>query len=178
MHQSVSNPACSPDIQRAVTFDAWPRVASLIDRGGGQVGIAPASSPSAAPSQAPNLVKLLGSRSGRVIIWNPGSEQGSGGGTPRAQGSLGARVNPEGGSNGGQEPVQGSPSHSPGPSEPQPEPRTIVGQTVSSAGNTVEATTDSVGNALGGSDNPGVGGAVGSLGETVNGTLQSLAGGL
>ena len=159
----------------SVTFDAWPRAASLIGGGGGKVsiGTAPTSAPVAAPSQVPNLVKLLGSGGGRVTIWKPRSEQGSAGQAPRAQGT---QVSPEGGSTGGQEPVQASPPPSQGPSEP--EPRTIVGQTVSSTGDTVEATTDSVGDALGGSDNQGLGGTVANLGETLNGTLQGLAGSL
>ena len=163
----------------AVTFDAWPRAASLIERGGGQVsiGTSPTSAPATAPSQAPDLVKLLGSGGGTVTHRNPRSEQGSAGGAPSAQGSLGPEVNPEeGGSTVGQEPVQGGPPPGPGPSEPQP--RTIVGQTVSSTGNTVQATTDSLGDALGGSDNPGLGGTVSSLGQTLNGTLQGLANGL
>jgi hypothetical protein len=162
----------------AVTFDAWPRAASLIGGGGGKVsiGTAPTSAPVATPSQAPNLVKLLGSGAAPVTIWKPHSDNGSAGRAPGAHGSLGPQVNPKGGSTGGQEPVQASPPPGQGPSEP--EPRTIVGQTVSSTGDTVGATTDSVGNALGGSDNPGLGGTVANLGETVNGTLQNLAGSL
>jgi len=77
----------------AVTFDAWPRAASLIGGGGGKVSI------ETAPTSAP---------------------------------------------------VQASPPPSQGPSEP--EPRTI--------------------------DNPGLGGTVANLGETLNGTLQNLAGSL
>ena len=162
----------------AVTFDAWPRAASLIGGGGAKVsiGTAPASAPVAAQSQAPNLTKLLGPGAGRVTIWKPHLDRGSAGHAPRARGSLGPQVNPKGAPTGGQEPVQASPPPSQPPSEP--EPRTIVGQTVSSTGNTVEATTDSVGNALGGSDNQGLGGTVANLGQTVNGTLQDLAGGL
>jgi hypothetical protein len=47
---------------------------------------------------------------------------------------------------------------------------------VSGAGNTVQRTTDTLGNALGGSSGPGLGGLVGGVGRTLNDTLQSLAG--
>jgi hypothetical protein len=160
----------------AVTFDAWPRAARLIDRGNAQVsiGTAPTSTSTSAPSRVPTANVLGGN----------GPKSGGGGGTssqrvhparaPKTQGSLGGSVNTPG-STGEQTPTEGTPP-SQGPSEPGP--RTIIGQTVSSAGNTVEATTDSVGNVLGGSGEPGLGGTVGSLGETINGTLQGLAGGL
>lgn len=160
-----------------VTFDAWPRAASLFDRQAGQVGIATAPAPApAAASQAPNLVKLLGHGAGQVATGRVGAGRGSAGHKSQAKGSLSPQVGPNGGSTGGQEPVQSAPPSGQGPSEPQP--RTIVGQTVSTTGNTVEATTNSVGDALGGSENPGLGGTVAGLGETVNGTLQELAGGL
>jgi hypothetical protein len=51
-----------------------------------------------------------------------------------------------------------------------------VQQTVSSVGNTVQGTTTVLGNTLGGSESPGIGGLVGGLGQTVNTTLQGLVG--
>jgi hypothetical protein len=53
----------------------------------------------------------------------------------------------------------------------------VVSQTVSNVGNTVQATTDGVGDALGGSDSSGLGGVVGGVGKTLNNQLQSLVGG-
>ena len=52
----------------------------------------------------------------------------------------------------------------------------MVRGAVSTVGNSVEGTTNVVGDTLGGNSNPGVGGLIGGLGRTVNSTVQGLVG--
>ena len=52
----------------------------------------------------------------------------------------------------------------------------MVTQTVSGVGNTVQKDTESLGDTLGGSSSPGLGGVIGGLGRNLNNDLQTLAG--
>jgi hypothetical protein len=52
----------------------------------------------------------------------------------------------------------------------------VVSQALSGVGNTVESDTKSLGDTLGGSSSPGLGGVLGGVGRTLNNDLQSLAG--
>jgi hypothetical protein len=54
-------------------------------------------------------------------------------------------------------------------------PSNAVSQTLSGAGNTVQSSTERLGNSLGGSSSPGLGGLLGGVGRTLNSDLQSLA---
>ncbi|MDX6606595.1 MAG: hypothetical protein QOD14_1135 [Solirubrobacterales bacterium] len=152
-----------------VTFNAWPHPGNLFGRGG---EVAVKNSPTSSPAQQAttlNLTKLLGGRAAPSA--RRASDRGK---APRGNGvltgSLGGSTGAPGGSPGRQLPVE-SPQP---PSGPQP--RNAVSQVVSGAGNTVQRTTDTLGNALGGSSSPGLGGLVGGVGRTLNDTLQSLAG--
>jgi hypothetical protein len=61
------------------------------------------------------------------------------------------------------------------PSQSQ-QPSNAVSQALSGVGNTVQSSTERVGNCLGGSSSPGLGGLLGGVGRSLNSDLQSLAG--
>jgi hypothetical protein len=158
-----------------VTFNAWPHAGSVLGIGDrpGEVALQTAAKPAPTPvtQQAPsvNLVKLLGGRTP--------SRQSS----VRGGGSLGSVNNPgpdgngdfpggSPGTGGGQPQGAQPPASTPSP------PLNVVGEAVSGVGNNLQSDTDSIGNSLGGTNSSGLGGLVGGLGRTVNGSLQSLAG--
>jgi hypothetical protein len=114
-------------------------------------------------------VKLLGprpatSRQGTHVGGTRGAsglDQGERGGSPSE-----IRALPD---SGGGQPQDAEP-----PSSPQP--RNAGSQVLSGVGNTVESDTESLGNRLGGSSTPELGGVLGGVGRTLNSDLQSLAG--
>lgn len=159
-----------------VTFSAWPQAGSLFgDGGGGDVALQetakPPPSKGTSAASGPNLVRLLGRGAGTTASGAPRFNGGRVGGQPGALvPGPGNGAPPGGSSEGGQQP-QGA---------PQAPSRTtqanVVGQTVSGVGNTVQKDTESLGNSLGGSSGPGLGGVIGGLGRTLNNDLQTLAG--
>jgi hypothetical protein len=162
-----------------VTFYSWPQTGRLLGGGGEAAVLNSTATPapaSAAHPGIPNLATLLGGGAGTT------SRGGAPGGGPGGNGSL---PNGKGNGNGGLPGVPeviapGSNGSGPAPSPPSPgggPPRNAVSQTVSNVGNTVQTTTDGLGEALGGSDSPGLGGVVGGVGQALNDKLQSLAGG-
>ena len=94
---------------------------------------------------------------------------GSGTESPRPGEGTGGL--PQGGSNG-----QGSPPQQVAQPPSTTKQCNVVSQTVSRVGNTVQKDTESLGNTLGGSSSPGLGGVLGGLGNTLNNDLQALAG--
>jgi hypothetical protein len=156
-----------------VTFNTWPHTGGLLG-GGGDVALQEPASPAPALSSGPDLVRLLGgagASSGPRGGVNPGGLDGIGGndlGSGGSGGSPGGFRGPSGGSDGQPQGAQQPPSDN--------RTRNVVSQTLSGAGNTVQSDTDSLGNALGGTSNPGLGGVLGGIGRTLNNDLQSLAG--
>lgn len=158
-----------------VTFNAWPHVGNLLGGRAGNVALSSTAAGEQAPAAPPatlNLVQLLGGGPaathpprGHRIVPPHGIGGGIGGTAPGANGSQ-----PGGPTGGGQTPVAS-------PTGPAPQPKNVVQQTVSNVGNTVQSDTTSLGDALGGSSSPGLGGLVGGAGKTVNGLLQTLGGG-
>lgn len=156
-----------------VTFSAWPRPGSLFGDGGGpDVALQEAATPPPAHRTAQsgglNLVKLLGARAGRGVAASPNQRTVHPGGS--ADGLIPGGGSGTDGARGGQ-PQGGEPSPPSAPSRSN-----AVSQAVSGAGNTLQSDTDSLGDSLGGSSSPGLGGVVGRLGKTLNNTLQGLAG--
>lgn len=161
-----------------ITLKTWPRAGDLLPGGGHDASLTSAAKP--APQSLPestglNLVSLLGAPAGST-----GSPRGPIGGTADPGNGL---TPGDGGGDLGGSPTQpgaggGQPQGAePPPSESQPQPPSnAVSDVVSGAGNTVESTTKSLGDALGGSSSPGLGGVLGGLGRTLNNDLQSLAG--
>ena len=156
-----------------VTFNAWPHAESLLGPGAGGSGVLgatakPAATPGPARSSTLSLATLLG---GGATPGQGGARTGSGG--------IGNGVNPGGigeAPGGSEGPGGGEPQGAqPPPPSPAP-PRNAVSQTVSVVGDTVQSSTESVGDTLGGSSSPGLGGVVGGLGRTLNDDIQSLAG--
>jgi hypothetical protein len=165
------------------TFESWPRPESLLPGGGGDNVTLDASTAGireqSSASSPPDLIELLGAGgpaapAGTAAPSSPvlpapsvqppaGSEIGGGGGG--------------GGSPGGTEPP-GSPTQivQPPPAAQTTSSPNLVQQTVSSVGTTVQGTTTVFGDTLGGSENPGLGGLVGGLGQSLNSSLQGLAG--
>ena len=152
-----------------VTFNTWPHTGDVL--GGEDGGAALESSATARPLLAQrhstlNLVRLFGAGPGGT------TRHPSGGGPSIPHGGVpGSNVAP-GGSGGWQAPIE-----SPRPPSPPTQPANVVREVISGAGNAVQSGTDDLGNALGGSDSPGLGGVVGGVGRTLNSDLQSLAGG-
>lgn len=148
-----------------VTFDSWPRGGTQAGGGDGQVSL---------NTTAPTAETFNPTAGNLAKIFNPGSAAAAASAGARhhaaSQRSPGTQGTLEGGT-GNQAPVE-----SPQPPTSGGGPTGIVGRTISGLGNTVEGTTDSVGNVLGGSSGPGVGGVVAGLGHTVNGTLHGLVG--
>jgi hypothetical protein len=155
-----------------VTFNAWPHPGALF-RDGGDVAVKNASTSSPAQPTTLNLTQLLGGGAASATRHRGANRGNAPNGNDVLTGGTGGSTGVPGGSGGGQSPV-GSPQ--PQPPSPPSQPRSLVGQVVSDAGNTVQGTTDTLGNALGGSSSPGLGGVVGGVGRTLNNTLQSLAG--
>ena len=154
-----------------VTFDAWPRPGGFFEGTDGSVQVtAPvATSVASPPASAPGVVNPAG-----------GTLSPAGGGAthrvrphpaPDSGGSLLGGPSP-GGPSGAQGPVE-----APAPPPPEPPPSSnVVSRTVSTVGETVEGTTNVVGDTLGGNSSPGLGGLVGGLGRSLNGTVQGLVG--
>jgi hypothetical protein len=157
----------------AVTFDAWPHGNPF--GGGGNVALSArtASAPVPPPGTL-NLVKLLGggpvattARGGRPHLAAPiatgglpspnGQAPGGANGTPPAPG-------------GGQGPVS-----TPQPPSPPSQPANLLSQTVSGAGNTVQGSTQSLGNTVNSATGTTLGNVVSGAGGTLNSDLQSLA---
>jgi hypothetical protein len=155
-----------------VTFKTWPHTGGTL-LGDGRVDVALESTAKPAPpagSSTLNVVKLLGGsgtvaphqdvgRSGPGGIGN-GSAPGFSPGDPTAPGLGGS--------------VRQGVEQQPPPASPRSS--NAVSQLLSGAGNTVQSDTESLGDTLGGSSTPGAGGVVGGLGQTLNNTLQDLAG--
>jgi hypothetical protein len=148
-----------------LTFSTWPHTGDLLGGVDGDASLNSSATPSPPPAHRGTL-NLLGGGPGQATSHRSGGARlpASNGGVP------GSNLGP-GGSGGGQTPVE--------PSQPPPpptQPRSVVGQVVAGAGNAVQSSTDAIGNALGGSDSPGLGGVVGGVGRTLNSDLQSVAG--
>jgi hypothetical protein len=156
-----------------VTFNSWPHAGSLlgVGAGGDDVVLHGIAKPARTPGRSStlNLVRLLG---GGATSPQAGARTRSGG--------FGHGLNPGGNGEapGGSTGLGGGPPQEaqPPPSSPAP-PRNAVSQAVSAVGDTVQSNTESLGNTLGGSSSPGLGGVVGGLGRTLNNDIQSLAGG-
>ena len=156
-----------------VTFSAWPHPGSLFgDDGGGDVALREIATPPPAQPTAQagglNLVKLLGAGAGRGTAGSPNQRgvHGAGSADGLIPGDGPGTSGPRGGQpQGGEQAPPSAPSRS-----------NVVSQAVSGAGNTLQSDTDSLGDTLGGSSSPGLGGVVGGLGKTLNNTLQGLAG--
>jgi hypothetical protein len=161
-----------------VTFKTWPHAADLLGDGGGEVALESTAKPARGQGTAestPNVVRLPGGSA-------PASARQSG---TRGGGSIGIRNGQIPGGNGlAPGGSTGQPGGSTGeqpqgaqqpPSEPT-QPTNVVSKAVSDVGNTVQQSTDGLGDALGGSSSPGLGGVLGGAGRTLNDNLQSLAG--
>ena len=160
-----------------VTFKTWPHTGGLLGGDHGQVALQGAATPAPARN-APhasglNLVKLLGGQ---------GSGTGLSRGSARSTGLDGSGLISQGngGSGGSGEqpggPGSGQPQGAQQPPSEPAQPSNVVSQTVSAVGNTVANDTESLGDTLGGSTSPGLGGLVGGVGRALNDNLQSLAG--
>ena len=158
-----------------VTIKTWPHAGDLLPGGGHDASLqsTAAQGPEAlAPSSGLNLVQLLGGTgSAGTSPGSDGARAGDGNGLTQGEngGAIGGAPS-QPGTGGGQ--PQGA---QPPPSESQ-QPSNAVSEALSGTGNTVQDTTTNLGNALGGSSSPGLGGVVGGLGQTLNNTLQGLAG--
>ena len=156
-----------------VTFKTWPHTGSLLSIGGGDVALQdPAAPPpglSSRGNSAINPSKLLGGgapvtprqtvgRGGRAGIEN-GPVSGGEGGLP--------------GGSGGSSPGQSLGAQP--PSSP-PASSNVVGQAVSGVGNTVQHTTENLGNTVDNATGTSLGNVVSGIGSTVNQNLQALAG--
>jgi hypothetical protein len=160
-----------------VTFNNWPKTGQLFGGSSGNVRVdtIPALPPPPRPN-VPNLAALLGAgatgggAAGPVPAIPvstpaaPGAPSG-GGGVVNAPGTGGTGV-------GG-----GGATSSPQAMNPPTTTRATnpVSQLLSGVGNNVQSDTNALGQSLGGSSSPGLGGVVGGLGQTVNSTLQGLA---
>lgn len=159
-----------------VTFKTWPHTGGLLGGGGGDIALqeAPTPAPARAGTSGLNLVRILGG-TGRTA---PSGHTGGTGGS-RGDGLVpGANAVPPGGptglpgGSGGGQPQDAQP---PPPSSPTQSPN-VVRDAVSGLGNTLQSDTDGLGDTLGGSSSPGLGGVVGEVGRTVNSDVQALAG--
>jgi hypothetical protein len=149
------------------TFESWPRPESLFPGSGDNVTLDATTAGIRQPPAESSPPDLSPVRVQPPAIPSPGgSELGGGGGGAPGGGTAPGGTAPQGSPS---EPAQAPPG------APTPGPN-VVQQTVSGVGNTVEGTTTVLGDTLGGSSSPGLGGLVGGLGQTVNSTLQSLAG--
>jgi hypothetical protein len=151
-----------------VTFNAWPDAGELI---GGGVTLGGTASSGPSQSTAPSLIKLLGSRTGPAT-------RHQGGGRGLAPGSVrnGLSGTGNGGTNGLSGGSGGGEPQGAQPPSASSQPRSVISQVVSGAGDTVQQTTDTLGSDLGGSTSRGLGGVLGGVGRTLNTDLQSLAG--
>jgi hypothetical protein len=163
-----------------ITIKTWPHAGDLLPGGGHDASLTSTATPAgqgSAQSSGINLVQLLGANgpagtsraSGGAGVgtgtgdgMTPNVGGGDLGGSPSQPGSRGGQPQ------GAQQPSSGSQSPS--------QPSNAVSETVSGVGNTVQGATTSLGDALGGSSGPGLGRVVGGLGQTLNNTLQGLAG--
>jgi hypothetical protein len=154
-----------------VTFKTWPHAGGLFGGGGGDVALSGAANPARAPaaSSSPNLVKLFGA--GGAASPRRGSVDGGGsGGADRGRSpGDGVQGRSETGDDRASQPQAAKP-----PSSPQQ--GNIVRDTVSGVGEAVQGNTENLGDTLGGSDSPGLGGVLGGVGRTLNNDLKSLAG--
>ena len=157
-----------------VTFNAWPDASGLFTFGGGQaeVGLS-TSEPSGKGTRArtlPPLVTVAGTPAGSVTnrggTGRPGLNDGSGGNG----GTGGGNGTSPGGS--GDAPAQ-QPTAPAGSAQ---QSGNVVTNTVSGLGNTVEQDTTSLGNTLNDATGTNLGDLVTGVGQTLNGTLQGLAG--
>ena len=171
-----------------VTFNAWPQAGSLLGDGGGPGILNTTATPAAGPG-IPSLVTLLGGTPGAAGPPRGGARGGAPSGSdslPDGTGGLPGQAGvtaPGSTAPGSTAPGSAGPGSSgsgPAPSPPPSgggPPINAVSQTVSSVGNAVQTSTDGLGDSLGGSDSPGLGGVVGGVGKALNDQLQSLAGG-
>jgi len=160
-----------------VTFDSWPRAGQLITGADGNIALdnVTAQAPAAPRPQAPNLAALLGGPATPALAAPPAGAPGRVVSRPRPNrgaGPVSGQISPQG-NGGGTVTVP--------PRQPQPPTQSggggnAVTRTLSGLGNNVESDTNELGNTLGGSSSPGLGGLVGGVGRTVNNTLQALAG--
>jgi len=156
-----------------VTFDAWPRAGHLLGGTDGDVGLKSVANPVVTP-QPSNSSPNRSARSSGVTTQFVAPRQVGHSTRIHTGGGLSGGTTSPGPSGGVQAP--GEPP-APPPEPPTQEATSVVRGAVSSVGNGVEGTTNFVGDALGGSSSPGLGGVVGGLGQTVNGTVQGLVGG-
>ena len=156
-----------------VTFDAWPRAGHLLGGTDGDVGLKSVANP-VVRVQPSNPSVNRNASSNRTTTQFVAPRQVGKSARIHSGGSLSGGTTSPGPSGGVQAP--GEPP-APPPEPPTQQGTTVVRGAVSTVGNGVEGTTNFVGDALGGSSGPGLGGVVGGLGQTVNGTVQSLVGG-
>jgi hypothetical protein len=154
-----------------ITLKTWPQARALLDSGGAatlQTTATPA--PQAAHHSTLNLVTPFG---GGPAASRQAADRGATGGgeglNPGENGGLSGGSTGPAGTGGGQSQGTEQP-----PSQSQ-QPSNAVSQTLSGAGNTVQSSTERLGNSLGGSSSPGLGGLLGGVGRTLNSDLQSLA---
>jgi hypothetical protein len=143
-----------------VTLKTWPHPGDLL--GGGGRDASPSSTAASGPqalaqSSGPNLVQPLGAAGPAGRSQRP-DRSGTGAGDGLTPGA------------GGGQPEDAEPP----PSESE-QPSNAVGQLLSGTGDTVQGATTYLGDTLGGSSSPGLGGVVGAVGSTLNGELQSIA---
>lgn len=151
-----------------ITLKTWPQARALLDGGGGatlQTTATPAPQGQAHPPTH-NLVRLFG---GGPAASHQGSHPGAPGLNPGENGGFLEGSTGQPGTGGG--PSQGAEQ----PPSRSPEPSNAVSQVLSGAGNTVQSSTERLGDSLGGSSSPGLGGVLGGVGRTLNSNLQSLA---
>jgi hypothetical protein len=154
------------------TFNAWPDASGLFTFSGGQaeVGLS-TSEQSKAGTQAgtlPPLVTGAGTPAGSLT-----DRDGTGG--PGLNGSGGNGGTGDGGTSpGGSGDAPAQQPTAPGDSTQQS--GNVVTDTVSSLGNTVEQDTTSLGDTLNDATGTNLGDLVTGVGQTLNGTLQGVAG--
>jgi hypothetical protein len=161
-----------------VTFKTWPHAGGLLGGGSGDIALQETPTPAPAPARTGtsglNLVRILGG-TGRTAPSGRSDRNGGSRGNGLVPGANavapGGPADSPGGSGGGQ-PQSSQP---PPPSSPT-QPPNVVRDAVSGLGNTLQSDTDGLGDTLGGSSSPGLGGVVGGVGRTLNSDLQSLAG--
>jgi hypothetical protein len=162
-----------------VTFDAWPR-AGLFSGNAGVVSLDAGATATqvSAITGAPDLVGLLAGPTLRAAVSVSAPEdEGDGAGLPsQPNGGIdlpGAPTAPQPPQQ-SPPPVQVTPSPGPSPVPPsgtEPQSPSLL----SGVGNAVESDTTTLGNNLGGSENP-VGGLVGGVGKSLGQTLNALGG--
>ncbi len=152
-----------------LTLKTWPHARGLLGNGGADATLRTSATPAPqarAHGSTLNLANLLGAGPGAS---RPGGTGGGNGLSPGDQGGSGGSTGLPG--DGG-----GQPRGAEQPPAQSQQPSNALSQALSGVGNTVQSTTDTLGNGLAGSSSPGPGGLIGGVGRTLNSDLQSLAG--